>query len=356
MSETSAFNLQSQPIGGLFELLNQGSRRIAIVSHQKPDGDSLGSSLGLASHLREAGHAVAVLTPDPMPDYLTWLPDAQFIRNGVEHPEASMAAILDAEIVFCLDFGLLSRTAALEPHLLAAHGAGAVFVNLDHHMEYGHFAHFTLRDVQASSTCELVYRLIRLSDAHGSVSRRTGTCLYVGLNTDTNSFRNVATSAAALRMAADLLELGVPQQAIIERLYNSNDENRIRFRAFCLSERLTVLRDLRAAYITVSRADKQRFGLRPGDTEGLVNDALGITGINFGALIHEEDREDVVKFSFRSTSPFSANSVAHHFGGGGHFNAAAARVHMPLMDAERALVQHLMTRRHELEFEVTLDV
>lgn len=295
-------------------------QKAVIVVHTRPDGDAMGSGLGMLHYLRARGHQATLLVPSAVPDYLKWMPGADESIVGETQPDICRAALKEAGWLFCLDFGALSRTEGAAEMLREFEGQ---IVNLDHHLENEGFAKYVLRDTAASSTCEIVFRFLNGMEERPNITRDIATCLYTGIMTDTGSFRFETTTPAVHRTVADLIEAGAEVQRIHRHVYDSYTENRTRLLGFCLSEKLHVLQEYRTAYITLSIAEQDRFALQPGDTEGIVNYALGIRGVNFGAIMIEYP--DQIKMSFRSVGQFSAAAFASNFAGGGHYNAAGGK-------------------------------
>jgi bifunctional oligoribonuclease and PAP phosphatase NrnA len=322
-------------------------QKVVIVVHTRPDGDAMGSGLGLMHYLRSRGHQAQLIVPSAVPDYLRWMPGAAESLVGETQPDACLAKLTQAGWLFCLDFGLLSRTEGTEA--LLKQFAGTI-VNIDHHLENGGFAQYVLRDTAASSTCELVYRYIQgLEDnTLPVISPQIATCLYTGIMTDTGSFRFETTTPAVHRTIADLIEAGAAVQRIHRAVYDSYSESRTRLLGYCLSEKMRVLRDYQTAYITLTLAEQERFGVQPGDTEGIVNYALGIHGVNFGAIMIEYPEQ--VKMSFRSVGSFSAAAFASNFAGGGHYNAAGGKSTDALLDTEARFLSLLPQYQAQLVY------
>lgn len=321
-------------------------RKIVAVGHMNPDGDAIGSTLGLKHLLEPMGHRVSVIVPTETPGYMDWAPGFRTILNAETDLEACLQVISTADAIFCLDFGVLNRSKSLEGPIKESK---AVKANIDHHIDFEPFAQFNYRDVSASSTCELVYRLALELGGKSAVSANCATCLYAGLSTDTGSFRHRNADARTMRIAADLIELGADVEFINYGLYSRQSEDRLRLTGFCLLERLRVLSDLRTAYVTINAVDYDRFKVKPGDTEGIVNLALSVRGVNLGILLVE--RPDSVRLSFRSIGSFPANQLAAYFGGGGHYNAAGARSLESLDTTEIKLLNLLQQHQAQLDYD-----
>jgi phosphoesterase RecJ-like protein len=305
-------------IASLTELLAQ-PQKIVITTHHKPDGDAMGSSLGLYNYLIQQGHHVNVITPTDYPQYFNWMPGNGSVLVYTNHVKQSAALIADAKIIFCLDFNALSRINDMGK---LVGESSAVKVMIDHHLEPEDFDDYRYWDINACATAQLVYTFIAEElDNKKMVNKDVASCLYAGIMTDSASFSLPNTTSAVLRIAADLVDAGAVNWHIYDLVYNNSSENRLRFLGISLSERLEVLHEFNTAIIAVSKHDLEKYSIETGETEGIVNYALSITGMRLAAFIVE--RRDVVKLSLRSKGEFPANDICKkYFNGGGHRNAA----------------------------------
>lgn len=311
-------------------------RRLAIITHLNPDGDAMGSSLGLAAVLRKAGHKVQVVLPNMPPPFLQWLPGTQDVIAYDRDAPRGAAALHDAELVCCLDFNRLDRVGKAEEALRAA----GQRILIDHHQEPEDMAFIAFSDVKASSTCQLVYDVITGLGLQGHIEKDVATCLYAGIMTDTGGFRFSSTSPHTHRVAAQLLELGVEPHIIHSSIMDEHGLHRMRLLGFMLKERLQVHDDLGVAIIALSKDDLSSHGFVPGDTEGFVNYGLSIRGVSLSALFLE--RDDVVKLSVRSQGGIPADRIMkEHFSGGGHRNAAGGQTREPMDAAVARFLQVL---------------
>jgi phosphoesterase RecJ-like protein len=304
-----------------YPLLHQPAR-VVITTHQKPDGDALGSSLGLFHFLQQLGHTVKVISPTNWPDFLNWLPGIGEVINFESHRDKGRQLVSEADYIFCLDFNILHRTKHLEPLLEAAPGKKIL---IDHHQEPQVAAFdWGISDTGKSSTCEMVYDFIVDSGHDQHINKDVAACLYTGVMTDTGSFRFPAATASVHRMVARLKDTGIRHSQIHDEVFDNFLENRLRFIGYALLNRMDVLYEYNTALMYITKADLHRFQIKTGDTEGLVNYLLSIQGIRFAALAIDRDEER--KWSFRSKGDFDVNNFARlHFEGGGHFNAAGGR-------------------------------
>lgn len=294
-------------------------QRIVVTTHYKPDGDAMGSSLGLYYWLQAKGHDVDIIVPSDYPSFLFWMPGQEDVIIYTAQLDRSRQLIDEADLIFCLDFNHLSRIHEME-HVVR--DAKAQKIMIDHHLAPEEFDDFRHWDSSAAATAQLVYDFIvdQMND-RASITPDIATCLYTGIMTDTGSFRFPSTSAQVHLIISDLINLGAQNWKIHEHVFNSSTENRLKFLGFCLLNRLEVLSEYNTALFAVSREDIERFNVSTGDTEGLVNYALSVSGIRLAALII--DRKERIKISLRSIGDFPCNEICSiYFHGGGHKNAA----------------------------------
>ncbi len=297
--------------------------KIAITTHRSPDGDALGSALGLQHYLIKKGFEVDVVSPTDYGDFLKWLPGNDAVINYEEQQQCGYRKLQEADLVFCLDFNQTSRVEGLEP---ALNESTSPKVLIDHHPEAQGFEDYSLWDPTAAATAELVYQFINDCGDADLMDADIGTCLYTGILTDSGSFRFSSTSPHLHQMAAHILQSGVDHVKIHEHIYDTFTENSLRFFGHCFSNCLHLFREYRTAIIEVTQADMNAFGVTKHQTEGLVNFALSIQGVIFAAIVKEGD--GFSKISFRSKGDFPANAFAtEFFEGGGHANAAGGKCH-----------------------------
>lgn len=305
-----------EELNKLKELLAE-PKKIVITTHRGPDGDAMGSSLGLYNYLKQKGHQVQIITPNDYPSFLYWMKGNNHVIQFVKEPEASERITLEAEIIFCLDFNTLSRIDKFAP---IVEQAKAFKVLIDHHQQPDKFD-FTLSDTSASSTAQLVYEFIDMFGDIDFIDQDIAECLYVGIMTDTGNFRFPSVTAKTHEIVAFLISKGAKHDKVYDLVHDNNSVNRLKLLGYCLNEKLEVLPDYSTAIISLTSDELNRFQYQKGDTEGVVNYALSIEGISVAAFFVE--REGIVKISFRSKGSFSVNQLARdHFNGGGHINAA----------------------------------
>lgn len=294
-------------------------KHIVITTHPKPDGDAMGSSLGLYNYLILNGHQVSVITPTDYPTFLQWLPGNSDVIIYTEKPEQSQQLVASADLIFCLDFNSLVRINEMG-HYVRESKAKKVLI--DHHLEPEGFEDYRLWTTSACATAQLVYEfIVNVMGERHLLNKDIASCLYTGIMTDTGSFRFRSTTSNVHRIVADLIDCGADNTLIHQLVYDDFSENRLRFLGHCLLNKLEVLNEYNSAIIVITKQELEEYKISTGDTEGIVNYALSITGIRLAILIIE--RQDVVKLSIRSTGDFPANEICKkYFNGGGHRNAA----------------------------------
>lgn len=300
-------------------------RDLVICSHRNPDGDSIGSSLGLYHFLNKMGHTVRVVFPSEYPDFVAWLPDAEQIIIYDIEPERGQEVVDRADLIFCLDFNSLSRIDRLGEYI---ENSNTDLAMIDHHLEPDIQTVFQISDTTASSTCELVYDFIEMMEMKNDLDVQIGECLFTGILTDTGSFK-YATSPKLFRIVADLIERGVDDYKIQDLIFNAQTEKRLRLLGHCLANRMEILPEFHTGIIYLTRNDYDHFNIQRGDTEGIVNYMLTMKNIKVAAFIMEQPT--IVKVSMRSKGDFSVQEICQkHFKGGGHKNASGGSSYLPL--------------------------
>ncbi len=313
--------MNKKDIQELTELLAT-PKRIAIIPHRSPDGDALGSTLGLYHFLLKLNHKPVVISPNDFPNFLAWLPASETVLV-YENEKDKVAKILnEQEIIFTLDFNALHRTGEMENVLSKL---TVPMVMIDHHQLPDTYAKYTYSDTAFGSTCEMVYNFIGFLNQKSLIDKTIATCLYTGILTDSGGFRYPKTTGTTHRIAAEFIDLGIDNSEIPTQLFDNNSYDRLQLLGRAL-QNMKVIPELKTAYISLSQKELDEFNYVKGDTEGIVNYGLTIKGIAFAAIFIENRDENIVKISFRSQGAFDVNQFARdHFNGGGHINAAGGK-------------------------------
>ncbi|MEO0731451.1 MAG: bifunctional oligoribonuclease/PAP phosphatase NrnA [Bacteroidota bacterium] len=300
-------------------------RDVVIFSHRNPDGDAVGSSLGLSHYLKSQGHQVKIILPSDYPDFLSFLPEVNDIIIFDDETETARKAIKEAGLFFILDFNSLDRIDKVAEGLEKDKRPR---IMIDHHLYPEPVADHMFSDPSASSTCEMVYKFIDDLGHAGWVTQDLAECLYTGIITDTGGFK-YATSPALFRTVAKLLEAGADDYKVQDNIWNSMSEKQLRILGHCLANQMEILPELRTGIIWLTKADYEHFNIQRGDTEGIVNYVLRMPGMMIAAFIHEQPT--IVKISLRSKGEMDVQQICKaHFRGGGHRNAAGGASFAPL--------------------------
>lgn len=331
------------------ELINR-AKHIVITCHKSPDGDAIGSSLALYHYLNARGKEATVVIPDPDPTFLHWTPGHEVILNYEGQTEAAEEAVDKADLIFSLDYNTLGRTGDLKKSLEKALDRKVPFILIDHHQQPDEYPEVVISETKACSTAQLIYEFISTLGDEKLIDSEIGACIYLGIMTDTGSFRFPLVEPKTHRIVANLLERGVDHARIHQEIYDTNLELRLKLIGHALSNKLVVMREFNAAYISLSKQELEKYEYRKGDTEGLVNQALSVKGVNFAAFIREGNNE--VKMSFRSRGAFDVNQFARkYFDGGGHKNAAGGISRLSLEETISKFEDAVAENQSELNYQ-----
>ena len=314
--------------------------KIVIVSHVSPDGDAIGSSLGLWHFLNSQDKNVHVIVPNAFPDFLKWMPGAKEVIQYNRYKEFADKLIMEADVICCLDFNVLSRIDEMEEIVRVSPGRKMI---VDHHLYPGDFARIVISHPQISSTSELVFRLICQLGNFSDITKEAAECIYTGMMTDTGGFTYNSNDREIYLIIGELLSKGIDKDEIYRKVFNTHSEGRLRLMGYVLYEKMQVFPQFNAALISLTREEQQKFEYKKGDTEGFVNMPLSMKGICFSVFLREDTEKDMIKVSLRSVGTFPCNEVAaEFFNGGGHLNASGGEFYGPLEEAVALFKQALV--------------
>lgn len=316
------------------------ANRIVITSHKSPDGDSIGSSLGLQNFIKNLGKESVVCHADKGSLSLTWIAGAHDIVTFEETPDKARELYKNADLIFCLDYNSADRVGPdLEPLLVSSK---AKKIMIDHHMHPADFCDIIVSETSVCSASQLIFELIDQSGNIKLLDEKIGTPIYLGIMTDTGSFRFPSVHPRTHEILAELLRCGVKHHEVHEKVFDTNTIDRLQLRGYVISEKLELIKDYPIAIMSVNEAELNRFNYTKGDTDGLVNVALSIEGIKIAAFFSE--KEGQVKISFRSKGDYFVNVLSmENFAGGGHKYAAGGISYEPL-DKTIALFKSLIPK------------
>jgi phosphoesterase RecJ-like protein len=298
--------------------LNQ-SNNILITTHKSPDGDAIGSSVAWFHFLKAQGKEVLIVLPDKPADFLLpFLKNVDFLIY--EKDQAKVDVVLaDFDLVFCLDYNAPSRVGKQMEALLEKVKCKKVMI--DHHQNPAEFCEIVISRPEICSTAQLIYECIDEMGAKDFLNKSCCEAIYLGILTDTGSFRYPSVTAKTHLILANLLEMGVVHFKIHEEIFDVNTLDKIQLRAYAIANKFEKIPGLPIGLISLSSDELQRFNYQKGDTEGLVNVILSIEGISIAIFLMEA--QEGIKMSFRSKGAFFVNDFAEkNFSGGGHKYAA----------------------------------
>lgn len=347
-------NLISEPLLEAALRLIEGAEKIVILTHMAPDGDAMGSSLGLKWWLEGQGKKVTVAVPSAFPDFLGWMPGAEEILVYDTNGESAVCgqikkAIEDADLAICADFNDPKRIGAVGTMLLERKGELPILM-IDHHLNPSDVADVVLSYPQSPSASEIVYRLIY--QAKGQLILDAATCLYTGMMTDTGNFAFNSNHPEMYEIVGEMVRLGVDKDAIYNRVFNAYSESRMRLMGFCLYQKMRIFPKEHVAFIYMGRRELARFHFQSGDAEGLVNLPLQIKDVYYSCFMREDkvypsEAEKAngskvkVKISMRSQGDRPVNTFCQEvFGGGGHKNASGGEYYGPLPEAVKLFLEN----------------
>ncbi len=314
-----------------------GAENILITTHRSPDGDAIGSTMGLLQFITKLGKKCTVVVPDEFPEFLHWIPGTDQIIRFDTNKELVNKLVVDSDLIFSLDYNVLSRVG--EEFCKVLSGLDKKMIMIDHHREPAENYNYYIHDIEASSTSQLVYDFIAYSGNKDKIDLGICEALYSGILTDTGSFRFPSTSARTHEIVGEMMEIGLEISKVYNLIYDNNSIDRLQLLGYVLGQKLSYHKDLNMAYITLSHQEMTDHNYQPGDTEGFVNYALSIKGVKFSCLM-KENESGSVRMSFRSKGDFDVNKFARtYFSGGGHLNAAGGRSSIGLEATEKRLLE-----------------
>lgn len=321
---------------------------IVLCCHQNPDGDAMGAMLGWGAVMQHLGKEPLMVVPDMFPDYLQWLPNTEKVVRYDKRKDFVDTVLKIADLVFCLDFNSLSRTDAMEE---ALKNSPAKKVLIDHHPNPDVDTTLCFSRPEASSTSELVFRIVWQMGLFEELGKHYAVPVYCGMMTDTGGFTFNSNDPDVFFIISQLLTKHINKDKIYRNVYHNYSEHRLRMVGFVLCNRLVVDDKRHAAYYTLTRADQKQFHFVKGDAEGLVNMPLQIKGLKLSISLREDtERENLVWVSLRSVDAFPCNKVAaQFFNGGGHLNASGGRVYGTIEDAVKTVEEAFRTFEEELK-------
>lgn len=324
--------------------------KIAVTSHNNPDGDAIGSLLAMKRYLIKLGHDVTGIVPNNFPGFLSWLPGSEQIIIYKLAAKEAQKAILEADLIFSLDYNAINRFGPAAEIILRSK---AKRILIDHHInpEKESFD-FCFSTTETSSTGELIYDFIDLLGDKNLIDREIAEAIYTGIVTDTGSFSFAANNQKTYLVTAELVAEGVDAQKIHRLVYDTFSEDRLRLLGHAISNNMLVWSDLHTALIYLAKEDLIKYNYQVGDIEGIVNYPLMMDQVNMSVLLTERDNQ--IRLSFRSKGEFSVNQLTRdYFNGGGHKNAAGGRSNSTMVETINTIKEVVSKYKEALDYRIT---
>ena len=294
-----------------------------ILSHQGPDGDSIGSSVSLSLYLNKIGINNKIIFPDPYPSFYSWVDGITNSIIASENLELIDDLFNKSDLIICLDFNHRKRVGInLSPFLINLSEKHVIVI--DHHTNPENFGDSEIIDSNASSTCELVFNLIKSSGDLDLIDIPIAESIYIGLITDTGSFKYSSVSSSTHLIASSLKEIGLNHANIHNNIFDQNSVSKINLLGYAL-QKIKIDKISSLAYLVLSQKELEQFNFQKGDSEGFVNYCLSIKNIKNAVFLRED--KNLIKISLRSKGDVKMNEFSQkYYAGGGHQNAAGAAV------------------------------
>ncbi len=323
----------------------EGARMVVAMCHVNPDGDAIGSVCTIVAMLRSMGKEAAGITPNIFPDNLKSIEGSRELVVCNLNRERAKQLVGEADLILCMDYNSPSRVGGLLQGYVE--GSTARKVMMDHHLQPEDFCDITISHTELCSTCEVLLRVIVELGWAERLTREEAEALYVGMMTDTGAFTYASSRPEVYECVRMLLEKGVDKDKLYSAIYQTCTEGRLRLMGYLLYVKMEVMREQRAALMTMTNEEYRRFAVKNGDTEGFVNMPLQMDGVVLSIFLRQDTEEPKkIRVSTRSVGEFPCNRMAEEFfNGGGHKNAAGGSLMCRMEEAVE--VAHQAIKKYE---------
>lgn len=296
--------------------------KVVLLTHYNPDGDAIGSTLGMKHFLKNIGIESTIVVPNDFPKFLKWMPEAKKIIIADYKRKLAAETIAEADVLFILDFNSSHRAGDRVGEWIEKSNATKILI--DHHQQPDEFD-FVYSDTTQPATAQMVFQFAKALAPEAPISEEVAKCLYTGIMTDTGGFRFRSTSALTHKIIAELIEAGANPAEITSNTWDTHTISRLHLLSLVLG-RIELVAENSIAILWLKRDELKKFGFEKGDTEGFVNYGLSLLGVEMSAFFMEDLYEDFIKISFRSKNAVDVNQFSRkYFNGGGHINAAGGK-------------------------------
>lgn len=324
------------------------ARKVVICAHVSPDGDAIGSTLALKHWLTRKGKQVTVVVPNIFPDFLHWMPGAQDIKVYLKHEGEVKPVVAEADLFIIADLNDSSRMQELEACVMAN---PAPKMMIDHHLNPTDFCQLVMSRPDMCATAEVICHLLHQLGELEQITVDEATCLYAAMMCDTGAFTFNSNRAVVYECISYLLNRGIDKDRIYRNVFWTYSIARMRLTGYLLYVKMEVLPELHASIITLTNQERKMLGVKNGDTEGIVNMPLQISGMKLSVFLSEDTEHDgVVKVSLRSVDDFPCNDLsAQFFNGGGHKNASGGKLYCSMDEAVLKVREAIKSYAHLLK-------
>lgn len=328
--------------------LTDNASKVVICAHVSPDGDAIGSTLALKHWLTRKGKLVTVVVPNMFPDFLHWMPGADEVKVYMKHEAEVKAIVEEADLFVIADMNDSARLMELEGCVMAN---PAPKIMIDHHLKPTGFCQLVISHPEMCATAEVICHLLHQLGELEVITAEEATCLYAAMMCDTGAFTYNSNRAVVYECISHLLNRGIDKDRIYRNVYWSCSVARMRLTGYLLYVKMETVPEINASIITLTNKERKLFGIKNGDTEGIANMPLQISGMRLSVFLSEDtEHEGVVKVSLRSVDDFPCNEMAARFlNGGGHKNASGGRLHCGMDEAVRKVHEAIKFYAHLLK-------
>ena len=321
------------------------ARKIVLVGHASPDGDSMGSALAMCHYLNDLGKHTSIIMPNACPDFLNWMPGSKQVVKARYNSGTARGLFENADLLMCLDFSSKERLEEMSGWLDEFKLPRIV---IDHHLNPELSAEILISDPEASSTSEIVFCLLEQLGYYDDMSKDCAMCIYCGMMTDTGGFTYSSSRPEIYYIISQLLIKGIDKDKIYRKVYHNYSVDRLRLMGYILNEKMIYDDEYHTSCFAITRKEMERFHFKKGDAEGLVNIPLEIQGAKLSVSLREDTEKDLIRVSLRSVDDFPCNKMAaKFFNGGGHLNASGGTLFCNMEEA-LAIVKEAMVSFGEL--------
>ena len=331
-----------------FSGLIDSAEKIVVCAHVSPDGDAVGSTLALKHWLTRKGKQVMVVVPNMFPDFLRWMPGAQDIKVFAKHEEEVKHIVAEANLFFITDLNDAARLQGLESCVLEN---PAPKVMIDHHLNPMDFCQLVISRPDMCATAEVICHLLYQLGELEQITPDEAACLYAAMMCDTGAFTFNSSRAVVYECISYLLNRGIDKDRIYRKVFWTYSQARLRLTGYLLYVKMEIIADHHTSIITFTNQERKMFGIKNGDTEGIVNMPLQISGMRLSVFLSEDtEHAGVVKVSLRSVDDFPCNTMsAQFFNGGGHLNASGGRLTCSMDEAVQKVREAIKSYAHLLK-------